>query len=264
MDAASIRALTFNVRRDVAADDPYHWAGRADAVANTLRLHRPDVVGLQEPLSAQYEDLRETVAGYEWVGRSRCPGKAAGEFCPVGYRADRFTREDGETFWLSETPDRQGSVGWDASHPRIATWVRLHDEQTDRSVVFMNTHFDHEGAVARQESARVLLDRLAAVREGDPAVLAGDYNCTPDEEPYAVLTGERDRETPLVDARAASSWVLGATTTKTDFESPIPDRRIDHVFATGLAVDGYAVATHMAGDGWFPSDHFPVVVDLSW
>jgi endonuclease/exonuclease/phosphatase family metal-dependent hydrolase len=75
MDAASIRALTYNVRRDVAADDPYDWAGRAEAVASLLRLHRPDVIGLQEPLSSQYDDIREAQPGYEWAGRSRGAGE---------------------------------------------------------------------------------------------------------------------------------------------------------------------------------------------
>jgi endonuclease/exonuclease/phosphatase family metal-dependent hydrolase len=266
MDDASVRALTYNVRRDVAADDPYDWAGRREAVANTLRLHRPDVVGLQEPLPGQYADLRAALPGYEWVGRSRDADEREGEFCPVGYRRGRFTRDETATFWLSETPDRPGSVGWDASHPRIATWVRLRDERTGRSLVYLNTHLDHEGPRARREGARLVVERLADVREGDPVVVAGDYNCTPDDEPYAVLAGDcdSDSESPLVDARTVGDWSLGPGTTRTDFESLTPDRRIDHVFVAGLRVRGYAVATHMGGDGWFPSDHFPVVADLSW
>lgn len=264
MAADSLRVLTYNVRRDVAADDPYDWAGRRDAVASTLRLHRPDVVGLQEPLAGQYADVRDALPGYEWVGRSRTAENGQGEFCPVGYQQDRFAPEATGTFWLSETPDRPGSVGWDASHPRIATWVRLRDEHGGGSLVYVNTHLDHEGAQARRAGARLLLDRLAVVRDGGGAVLAGDFNATPDEEPYAILAGDGDVESPLVDAREASPHPsLGPTTTKTDFESPVPDTRIDHVFVDGFDVTDYAVATEMGGDGWFPSDHFPVVVDLS-
>ena len=258
----SLRALTYNVRRDVATDDPYDWARRREAVASTVRLHRPDVVGLQEPLASQYDDLRAALGDYEWVGRSREAGEREGEFCPVGYRRDRFAREATGTFWLSETPDEPGSVGWDASHPRIATWVRLRDERTDRSLVYLNTHLDHEGARARLEGARLLRDRLADVRDDDAAVVAGDCNCTPEAEPYAVLAGVGDHESPLTDARETSPWSLGPSTTKTDFESPVPDTRIDHVFVAGFDVAGYAVTTEMGGDGWFPSDHFPVVVDL--
>jgi len=31
------------------------------------------------------------------------------------------------TFWLSETPEKVGSKGWDAALPRIMTWVKLKD-----------------------------------------------------------------------------------------------------------------------------------------
>lgn len=271
MDADALRVLTYNVRRDVPADGTYDWAGRREAVASTIRFHCPDVVGLQEPLAHQYRDLREALPAFAWVGQSRNEGEGKGEFCPVAYRTDRFEREAAGTFWLSETPDVPGSVGWDATHPRVATWVRLRDERRDASLVYLNTHFDHEGERARRESAGRVLDRLARIRTGDAgsgdaerAVVGGDFNCTPAGEAYAVLAGATDRESPLRDARLASPHPPhGPTTTKVDFESLVPDRRIDHVFVDGFDVAGYAVATDMGGDGWFPSDHFPVVVDLS-
>jgi endonuclease/exonuclease/phosphatase family metal-dependent hydrolase len=251
------------VRRDVADDAPYEWGRRGAAVAGTLRFHRPDIVGLQEPLPAQYEDLRAALPAYEWVGRSRY-GEGDGEFCPVGYRRERFGCLDSGTFWLSETPGESGSVGWDGAYPRIATWARLRDERTDRRIVYLNTHLDHEGDRARAESARLLLDRLAAIRDGDPAVLAGDCNATPEHDPYAILAGEGERESPLTDARRATPHrPHGPSTSMTDFESLVPDTLIDHVFVTGLDIEGYAVATDMGGDGWYPSDHLPVVVDLS-
>ncbi|PSQ03591.1 endonuclease [Halobacteriales archaeon QS_4_69_31] len=263
MDADTVRVCTYNVRRDVADDGEYDWAGRRDAVASTLRFHRPDLVGLQEPLAHQYDDLRAALEGYEWVGRSRGAGEREEEFCPLGYRADRFDRLDAGTFWLSSTPDEPGSVGWDASWPRIVTWARLRDRRTGRAVAYLNTHLDHEGPRARREGAGLLVDRLAGVRAGDPAVVAGDFNCTTDGAPYAILAGAGDRESPLTDAREATPHrPHGPTTTRTDYESLVPGRRIDHVFVADCDVEGYGVATDMGGDGWYPSDHLPVVVDL--
>jgi len=260
----SLRVCTYNVRRDIADDSPYDWARRRDAVASTLRFHRPDLVGLQEPAADQYDDLRAALEDYAWAGESRGAGDREGEFCPVGYRRDRFDRLEGGTFWLSETPETPGSVGWDATYPRIATWVRLRDSLTDRRLVSLNTHFDHRGERAGRESARLVLDRLAAVCDGDPALVGGDFNCTPGGEPYAILVGERESESPLVDAREATPHrPHGPATTRTDFESLVPDTRIDHVFLADCDVRGYAVATDMGGDGWYPSDHLPVVVDFS-
>ncbi|QLH80651.1 endonuclease/exonuclease/phosphatase family protein [Halosimplex pelagicum] len=270
MNGEAVRVLTYNVRRDVADDGEFDWAGRGDAVASTIRFHRPELVGLQEPLAHQYADLRDALPEFEWIGRSRNADEDEGEFCPVGYRRDRFERLDAGTFWLSPTPDDPGSVGWDAAYPRIAAWVRLRDRDGGGTVLYCNTHLDHEGARARVEGARVLRERARALREGDePVVVGGDFNCVAGDEPYRVLAdGSDDREGepgefPLVDAREASPYPPhGPDTTRTDFEELLPDRQIDHFFVADTAVDGYGVAADAVGDGWFPSDHLPVVVDL--
>lgn len=262
----TVRVCTYNVRRDVDEDGRFAWDGRREAVASTLRFHRPDVVGLQEPLDHQYDDLRAALDAYEWEGRPRYGGEREGEFCPVGYRAARFERVAGDTFWLSETPEREGSVGWDATYPRIATWVRLRDRETGETLTYCNTHLDHEGERARSEAARLLKSRLPDIcgdGEATPAVVAGDCNATPDDEPYRILAGAGEFESPLSDARLASPHPPhGPATTRTDYESLRPDRRIDHVFVRDCGVDHYGVAADLAGDGTFPSDHLPVVVDL--
>ena len=263
MGAETVRVCTYNVRRDVDEDGRFAWDGRREVVASTLRFHRPDVVGLQEPLDEQYDDLRGALPAYEWVGQPRYGGEE-GEYCPIGYRAERFERVAGDTFWLSETPGETGSVGWDATYPRVATWVRLHDRWTGETVTYCNTHLDHEGPRARVKAARLLVDRLGDLREGGPAVVAGDCNATPDEKPYAVLAGEGGNESPLSDARTASPHPPhGPATTRTDYESLRPDRRIDHVFVVDCDVAHYGVAADIAADGSYPSDHLPVVVDLA-
>ncbi|WP_436929964.1 endonuclease/exonuclease/phosphatase family protein [Halosimplex halobium] len=276
MHGDAVRVLTYNVRRDVADDGQFDWAGRRDAVAGTVRFHRPDAVGLQEPLGHQYSDLREALPGFEWVGDSREAGEGEGEFCPVGYRPERFERLDAGTFWLSPTPDEPGSVGWDAAYPRIATWARLRDRDRGDTLLYCNTHLDHEGERARAEGARVLRERVGELRAGDePAVVGGDFNCVAGDDPYRVLAdgnggdsgeGREDgaNEPALVDAREASPHPPhGPDTTRTDFETLLPDRAIDHVFVAGAAVDGFGVAADVVGDGWYPSDHLPVVVDLA-
>ncbi|PSQ26047.1 endonuclease [Halobacteriales archaeon QS_9_67_15] len=263
MNRDALRVLTYNVRRDVASDGEFDWAARRDAVAGTLRFHRPDVVGLQEPLEHQFQDVREALPEYEWVGKSRSREEGAGEFCPVGYRRNRFECVGADTVWLSQTPDEPGSTGWDGAYPRIATWARLTDRRSGGSLLALNTHLDHEGPQARREGARVIRDRVDSLREGAPAVVAGDLNCLAGEDPHRVLAGADDGDSPLTDAREASAHPPhGPSTTRTNFESLLPDRQIDHVFVADCDVEGYGVAADVVDDGWFPSDHLPVVVDL--
>lgn len=264
MNGDAVRVLTYNVRRDTASDGAFDWAARRDAVAGTLRFHRPDLVGLQEPLAHQYADLREALPAFEWVGQSREAADGDGEFCPVGYHGERFALLDADTFWLSSTPSEAGSVGWDATYPRIATWARLRDRRTDATLLYLNTHFDHEGPESRSEAARLLRKRANALcADGDSVVVGGDFNCERGEEPYAVLSGADGHESPLTDAREACPYPPhGPDTSRTDFESLHQDWQIDHVFVAGVGVAGYGVAADVVGDGWYPSDHLPVVVDL--
>ncbi|CCQ33394.1 Endonuclease-exonuclease-phosphatase protein [Halorhabdus tiamatea SARL4B] len=260
---AWLRAMTYNVRYDNAEDGEHRWANRREAVASTIRFHAPDVVGLQEPLDHQLVDVADALPGFEWIGCGRVDGESEGEHTPIGYRTDRFECVDSDTFWLSETPDEPGSVGWDARHPRIVTWARLRDQRTGDSLLFANTHFSHDGPRARQKSARLLLDRLADLREDDPVVLTGDFNCVAGEEPYEILTGE-DSPLALSDERDRSSEPAhGPPTSVTDFENLVPNRKIDHVFTTpDVSVGAHGVCSDVYDDGRFPSDHLPVLVEL--
>ena len=255
--------MTYNVRYDTSDDAPHDWAARRDAVAGTVRFHRPDVVGFQEPLAHQVADLRERLPGYRIVGRGRREN-GEGEHVPIGFRTERFALEKRETFWLSETPDRPGSVGWDADLPRIATRLRLRDRETGGRFWHCNTHLDHRGERARLEGARLLARRLETAVDGEPALLTGDFNCERGDPPHRALTAD-ESGLRLRDAReAASRPPHGPPTTRTDFESLVPDRAIDHALVTpGVDVEQIGVCTDLDADGDFPSDHLPVLADLS-
>ena len=292
-----IRVLSYNVRYDNRHDGHDAWYARRDGVGDLVRFHRPDVAAFQEPLPGQREDLRDRLAEYAVVGRGRDPG-GDGEGCPIGVRRDRWRVTDDGTFWLSETPG-EPSTGWDATHPRIATWVRIHPRASpespvapaDRSFLVVNTHFDHMGSRARCESARLLAERipeLAAETGGSgdaeadgtdvddgngrsPVVLVGDLNCTAGSEPHRILIGERSAnggESPpatpgLRDAAAAADVRHGPATSITDFARLIDGRRIDHVFVSpGMGVEAFATLADRDDRGRYPSDHLPVLARL--
>lgn len=259
-----LRIASYNVRVAFGDDGPDAWERRVDAVAGTLRLHRPDLVGLQEPTARQLDDLREHLPGYEWIGVGRQDGAQAGEFSPVGYRPERLELEDSGTFWLSETPDDVGSVGWDAALPRITSWGRFRDRETGRRVVHANTHFDHEGERARAESSSLLVDRLSTLAsESDALVLTGDFNCEPHARPYETLVG--DDGVDLRDAKERSDYDHhGPEHTFTGFEDPRSGRRIDYVFVTpAVSVVQHATCVNFRTDGRVPSDHLPIVADVN-
>ncbi|MDB9281401.1 endonuclease/exonuclease/phosphatase family protein [Halorubrum ezzemoulense] len=283
----AIRVLSYNVRYANRGDHHDAWHDRRDAVARLVRFHRPDIAAFQEPLPGQRRDLRERLPEYEFVGRGRATD-GEGEGCPIGVRGDRWEVTRSGTFWLSETPDSP-SVGWDASHPRIATWARVRAVDGDAALRVVNTHFDHVSARARRESARLLRERLPAIAMGDeadadgtaPVVLVGDLNCTPGSEPHRILIGDdagtggtvdggavnggaTDDAPALRDAAVAADLRHGPETSLTDFARLIDGRRIDHALVSPeLSVEAFATLADRDDRGRYPSDHLPILARLS-
>lgn len=254
----SVHVMTFNIRLDTPDDGINRWGNRKDWVADLIRHYNPDVFGLQEALSHQIDDLAECLSEWAWVGVGRADGKKAGEFTPVFYRKDRWKLLDSGNFWLSEEPDKPGSIGWDAALPRVATWVKLQHIQTGREAWFVNTHFDHRGNKARQESALLILRRLDKVLHTAPVVFMGDLNTLPGSTPIQLLEGSA-----LADARELSKYPpYGPEGTFNGFELGAYGGRIDYVFVNGFwkVLEHVTISDHI--DKRHPSDHFPVLVEL--
>ena len=260
--ALQVRAMTYNIRLDLASDGANAWPYRKDMVAALIRHEAPDLLGMQEVVLNQKRDLEAALPGYAMAGVGRDDGKDAGEFSPLAWRRDRFELIRSGTFWLSPTPDRPGK-GWDAAYPRIATWAELRDLRTGNVIRVLNTHFDHVGEVARANSAAMIAEWVeSGPGAGSPTVVMGDFNAMPDSEPYRRLADTA--ASGLVDTRTISrAPPYGPPGTFNAFDiSSNAAAPIDHLFVTGgFAVDGYAVITQHWG-GRLPSDHYPVLVVL--
>jgi endonuclease/exonuclease/phosphatase family metal-dependent hydrolase len=257
--------MSFNLRYDNPNDSANAWPNRKDWVASLIRFHDADVVGVQEALAHMLTDLDARLPGFARVGVGRTDGRAKGEFSAILYRTDRLALLDSGTFWLSPTPDVVGSKGWDAALERVATWARFRDRATGCTHLHLNTHFDHMGERARQESARLIRQRLSALGAGMPVVMTGDLNAVPTSVAYRVLTRDTiaGAIAPLTDGFLSSrAGHYGPSSTWTAFRAIEPDRRNDYVLVSGPVT----VMTHGAvTDTWngrFPSDHLPVLASL--
>lgn len=262
-----LRLLSYNVRYDTPVDGDNGWPHRRDAVAALLARYQPDLIGLQEVRYNQLHDLLARLPDYDWVGVGREDGACAGEYVPIFYRRDRFDLINGATFWLSETPTVAGSQGWDAAHPRIATWARLLHKPTGVILLHLNTHFDHRGEQARLESTHLLRRFVAQQEAGTPLLVTGDFNCTSDAPPYLALTGYEPAQPPLLlDTMLVSEAPhQGPTaTTNSRFGEPLRSK-IDYIFCRPLA--GVRVLRHLIlpdqWEGYYPSDHLPVLIDFA-
>jgi endonuclease/exonuclease/phosphatase family metal-dependent hydrolase len=165
---------------------------------------------------------------------------------------------DSGTFWLSETPDVIASKSWDSALCRIATHATVRDKQSGRTIFVLNTHWDHQGAVARVESANLIAARVdEALRQGMSVIVTGDLNCTEASEGYALLARR------LIDAfRAANPQKSGDEATFHNFRGTSQGQAIDFIFVSHDFSIARAHIDRTSREGRFPSDHFPVTAEM--
>lgn len=254
-----ITVATYNIRYSGPQDGVNAWSNRRDAVKALIRYHEFDVFGTQEGLANQIADLAE-MSEYAHVGAGRDDGKSGGEHSAIFYRTSRFEAVQHGDFWLSETPDRP-SLGWDAKCcNRLTSWVQLRDKHSGRSFFVFSVHFDHEGIVARRESAKLLTEKIKTIAGENAVICVGDFNAAPSSEPIATM------RSLLRDAHDASiAPPYGPTGTYNAFQlnAPIGDR-IDYIFVSrSVKVLRYAVLSDSIDRQRYPSDHHPVVAKIS-
>lgn len=259
----SLRMMTYNIRFDNPADGVHAWPNRKELVASVIRFHKADIIGVQEALEHQIQDLMELLPGYDWVGVGRNED-GGGEFSAILYRSSVIAVKEAQTFWLSESPDEPGSKSWDSSLPRIATWAHFVTSSDGRELFVLNTHFDHRGEQARLESARLLKEQVSKLANGLPVIVMGDLNATSEQPPLVLLS-----DTPLSDGRSLHDGFKhsnqphhGPASTWTGFTKIEADRRIDYIFASeDLPIHYHAILTDKL-ENRYPSDHLPVLVEV--
>lgn len=258
---ADLKIMSFNVRYDTPRDSMNNWQYRKEEAGKMLNYYAPDIVGMQEVLHNQLEDIKSYLPQYTALGVGREDGREKGEFNPLFFKTDRFELVKSGNFSLSETPEVIGVRGWDAVCKRIATWAVLKDKASGIEFMALNTHLDHKGETARKESARLLVNQLVTLAETRPFVMTGDFNTTPDSAIIGLLT----EEGKVKNAKSEAALVYGPEWTFHDFgRLSLPERMwIDYIFISpGIQVKTFRNITDVP-DTVFLSDHNPVLSEIT-
>lgn len=255
---ADLRVMSFNLRHS-GLPPPNAWPQRRPVMREVIQQQAPDVIGTQEGLYDQVQDLQADFPGYGWIGQGRDGGKR-GEFMAVFYRKDRLQVLQHADFWLSDTPEAVGSRSWGNSARRMVTWARFRDRLTGRQFYFFNTHFDHRSENSRDQSAALVLERVRQLRTALPVVLVGDFNAKPGWSKVYNILVNRDAFTDVWMAAARRNTVRG---TSHRFQGPAESRvRKDWILIRGPITALESEIVTFARNGQYPSDHFPVVTRL--
>lgn len=283
----SMSVASFNIRYDNPGDAEHGngWKDRLPVIGRLIRFHDFDVLGIQEALHNQMQDLGKELPAYASTGVGRDDGAARGEYAAIFYKKEKYELLDQGHFWLSETPDVVGSKGWDAALPRICSWAKLKELATGFEFYIFNLHMDHIGKQAREESAKLVLRKVGQIAGNHHAIITGDFNSNQESEAYKTF----EQSGIVKDTYQLAPIKMAANGTFSAFDAKrYTEERIDHIFVTGdFEVSRYGVLTdkywHTTGDEevWvsdsfpsdqqyvvgtvrLPSDHYPVVAGLRY
>lgn len=261
IQAQKIVMGSYNLRFDNPKDIGNLWKDRVSPVAALIQYHDFDVLGTQEGLYHQLEDLLKLMPTYAYYGIGRDDGKKDGEYSAIFFKKDKYSLLASGNFWLSATPEIP-AVGWDANQTRICTWIKLKEKKSGKQFFVFNAHYDHMGVLARVESSKLVLEKIKSIAAGAPAIYTGDLNGDRESEWYTHLKNSD----LLEDAFSNATRVYALNGSFNSF-SPVglnSNRVIDHIFITAhFKANTWAILTDTY-NGKYPSDHFPVISELDF
>jgi endonuclease/exonuclease/phosphatase family metal-dependent hydrolase len=256
-----IKVMSFNIRYGLAADGENHWNHRKGLALARIHAFAPDLLGLQECRDdAQADFIRAGLPDYHFFGVHRGgPGDTGLEMAPLLFRRAAFTLLDCGCFWLSETPDIPGSMGWDSDYPRTVSWARLACGQTGAELAYVNTHFDYQPAGV-DGGARCLRQWLDQQGAQTPVIVTGDFNAGKQSNAHRLLTGDR----ALIDVYGQVHPQQANAPTFHGFGVPEEPADIDWILVSPhfRALEANIDCSH--NGALFPSDHYPLTASLDW
>lgn len=251
-----LHVMSYNLR--YASDTPPNtWADRRPVMREQLRQARPQLIGTQEGLYSQLNDIAADLGpAYDSIGLGR-EGGSKGEFMMIFFDQRRLQPLEYDHFWLSDTPDVIGSKTWGGCCPRMVTWVRFKDKVSGKQFYAVNTHFEAFDATARSKSADLLLQRMAKFDPALPVIATGDFNEA--AKPGLTVYDKLVTNGPLDDSWMTAEQRSELWGTFHGYKPLTPNgNRIDWILTTpGLRVSKASINT-FSKNGQFPSDHLPV------
>lgn len=252
--------MTYNIRLSLESDQENSWNNRKQDVLNLLSFYKPDFFGVQEAVPQQMTELKSGLTNYNFVGVGRDDGKNSGEYAAIFYDTGKLKVLESGTFWLSETPEKP-SKGWDAAYNRICTFALFQLKKGGKKFWAFNVHFDHVGNLARENSAKLILQKINGINTKNlPVVLTGDFNLTDKSEPIKIVSNKMNDS-----FYHSKKPHYGPKGTFTAFDiNTVPQDRIDYIFTQKFECETLRTIDDRRENLLYPSDHFPVMATLKF
>jgi len=241
--AQEIKILTWNIYHG----EQHYRPGESNLedIARIINEYEPDVVAFQE-----VDNMTTRTAGFNHGVRKDLVQELAAmtgmhgyfakamDYAEGGYGEGMLSRHPAEPS-IHPLPIPQGG------EPRvlIAITPTLPD---GRSFTFAGTHLCHEFESNRMAQVKAIVELVAA--NDTPMVVAGDFNFTPDDAPYALIANAM-HDAAQVAGKATPTWPYHAL-----------EQRLDYIFVDKHSRWQVKDVQLINTDA---SDHLPVLAVLS-
>lgn len=260
----TLKVMTYNIVQtfhNSGEDDPHNWnKGRRERVIRLLETYPCDLLCLQEDDKKQGEDVCAAL-GLKRAGVSRSDGteNGGGEFCGLYYDPEEFFVRRTGHFYFSETP-MVPSMSWDATYTTMCNWFCLKDKKDDVDFYLFNTHLFYGGTgQTRMKSVEMLEKYISTIAGNNPVILTGDMNATPETETisaFRMFMSDAWDKAPLRSGPAGSYNAF-----RLDYD--LDKYKFDYIFVNSrVDVKSHRIISDTV-DGYFPSDHFPVLCEIT-
>lgn len=259
LDKNQIKVMSFNIRYLNTKDTGKNtWDFRKKVFSPMIDEQKPTVVGMQESVVTQLKWLGENWKDYAYIGKGRrANGKDSDEAVAIFYRKKSVELLKWDCFWLSTIPNIPGSVSWDSTMPRNATWAFFRHKASGQKFFMINTHIDVGSVEAPLKSMELIVQKIVELNpEGLPTLLTADFNA---EITSKIFDGVKAF---MTDVRAKAP-VTDNKYTYTGFGTHTP-HIADHIFCTEFNVLKYETIDKTYLDVPYISDHYPIVGTLEF
>lgn len=278
--AQELTVCTYNLRYKNSNDTNAGngWNTRRTYLINLVNFQQPDLLGVQEAVKAQMDDMANGLKDYAYVGVGRNDGSTGGEYSAIFYRKETMILLDNGDFWLSDTPYKPSkgfpSKGGSTQYYRICSWGKFFHKASGTVIYHFNTHMDLD-ETNRQQSYYLIKQKIQEIASTTaPVIVTGDYNAVQTGDAYKLFLNSGFLYDCYV--RTKQKFITNGTcpgfnaNTYSTVSGEL--RRIDHIFVTkAFNIDHYGVlnpcyySTSGSADYYERaySDHSPVIAKLS-
>lgn len=234
----TMTVISYNIHHGRGTDNEIDLA----RIAQVILKEGPDFVALQEVDKGTKRSGR--------VDQAKELGKLTGMNYHFFKQIEFEGGEYGQAI-LSKYPITGGEIHWLPGHPerekRIVALASV--KMPEREVIIGSTHLHHANAEFRLAQSKELTRVASELKY--PAIIAGDYNASPDSEPLLYLGRDWHVSTPLLPSDAPRPHPFAT------FPAVDADRQID--FILGYPKNQFATSGSRVLNEPLASDHRPLL-----